>query len=46
MHEMHKVVEYLIWNAKDKEYDGELCHPSNSFVWNLVDHIWLDFDFK
>ena len=35
-----------MWHAKDKEYDGKLRHPSESSVWKLVDHMWLDFASK
>ena len=45
MFQSSKIVEHLVWHAKDKEYDGKLSHPSYS-TWKLVDHTWPDFSFK
>ena len=35
-----------MWQAKDKEYDGKLCHSSYSSAWKLVDHMCLNFASK
>ena len=41
-----QTAEHLVWHVKDKEYDGKLCHPSDSLAWKLVDHTWHDVSFE
>ena len=46
MFQSSKTVKHLMWHAKDKEYDGKLCHSLDSSAWKLVDHMWPDFASK
>ena len=33
----------LTWHAQEREFDGKMCHPSDSPSWKLIDHRWPDF---
>ena len=33
----------LTWHAQEREFDGKMCHPSDSPSWKLIDYRWPDF---
>ncbi|XP_028091354.1 uncharacterized protein LOC114291688 [Camellia sinensis] len=38
-----KIAKNLTWHAHERDYDGTMCHPTDSPSWKLVDHKWPDF---
>ena len=38
-----KIAKDLSWHAQEKEFDGKMCHPSNSPSWKLIDQKWANF---
>ena len=38
-----KFAKDLIWHAQEREFDGKMCHPSDSPSWKLIDHKWANF---
>ena len=38
-----KTAKDLTWHAQEREFDGKMCHPSDSPSWKLIDHRWADF---
>ncbi|RVX07613.1 hypothetical protein CK203_025127 [Vitis vinifera] len=43
MEQSPKIAKDLIWHAQEREFDGKMCHPSDSPSWKLADHRWPDF---
>ena len=41
-----KFAKDLIWHAQEREFDGKMCHPSDSPSWKIVDHRWPNFASK
>ena len=38
MFQSSKIAKDLIWHAQGEEFDGKMCHPSDSPSWKVVDH--------
>ena len=38
-----KIAKELIGHAKERDFDGKMCYPSDSPSWKLVDHRWPEF---
>ena len=46
MFQSSKIAKDLIWHAEGGEFDGKMCHPSDSPSWKVIDHGWPDFATK
>ena len=38
-----RISKDLTWHAQEREFDGKMCHLSDSPSWKLIDHKWPDF---